>query len=163
MILVQILPFSNRKSAPKTGHHIGSKQGNIPITHYFAKQPLRVKRVKQPLRALKLNQTAHRMENNQSRKNPYLLEHRKNSRKSYGHFLNPKPLISRTPRLNPWRNLVFLVPTRSPRRVDELLFLARRIPTDGTLWIEERSFDFSFFFSLPLSLYESSSLPRKKI
>ena len=26
-------PFSNLKSTPKTGHHIGSKHGTIPITH----------------------------------------------------------------------------------------------------------------------------------
>ena len=55
--------FSNQKSALKIGHHIGSKQGSILITHYFAKQPLTEKTAKQPLRALKLNQTAPRMEN----------------------------------------------------------------------------------------------------
>ena len=34
---------------------------------------------------------------------------------------------------------MFLVLTRSPRRVDELSFLARRIPTIKTPYIEERS------------------------
>ena len=78
-------------------------------------------------------------------KNPYLLERR--------HFINPKPLISRTPHLNPQRNPLFSVPTRSPHRVDKFLFLARQIPIDGTPWIEERSFSLFFFFSfLSLSL-----------
>ena len=72
----------------------------------------------------KPNQSALRVENttkqplrwkiNQRRKNLYLLERRRNFRKSRGHFLNPKPLISRTPCLNPLRNPVFSVPTHSP-------------------------------------------------
>ena len=33
--LVQIPSFSNRKSAPKSGHHIGSKHGAIPICPKF--------------------------------------------------------------------------------------------------------------------------------
>ena len=70
--LVQITSFSNRKLSPKVGHHIGSKQGTIPITHYFAKQPLREKMAKQPLE----------WKTNKSRKNPYILERRQSFRKS---------------------------------------------------------------------------------
>ena len=86
-------------------------------------------------------------------KNLYFLERR--------HFINPKPLISRTPHLNPRRNPMFSVPTRSPRRVDEFSFLAQQIPIDGTPWIEERSFYlFLFFFFSFLSL--SLTLPFAK-
>ena len=63
----------------------------------------------------------------------YLLERRKICRKSREHFLNPKPLISRTPCLDPRRNPAFSIPTRSSRRCDELSFLSRRTSTDGTL------------------------------
>ena len=53
---------------------------------------------------------------------------------------------------------MFSIRIRSPSRVDELSFLARRISTHGTLWIEEISFDFLFFFSLlSLSLYAQNS------
>ena len=47
---------------------------------------------------------------------------------------------------------MFSIRTRSPRRVDELSFLARRISTHRTLWIEEISFDFLFFFLFSPSL-----------
>ena len=40
------------------------------------------------------------------------------------------------------------IPTRSSRRVDELSFLVRRISTDRTSWIEERSLALSHFLSL---------------
>ena len=89
----------------------------------------------------------------QGRKDPYLLEHRRNLRKLRGHFLNLKPLISRTPHLDPRQNPTFSAPTHIPRRCDELSFLARRIPTDETPWIVERSsLLFSFSSSLSLSL-----------
>ena len=71
-----------------------------------------------------------KMENKLSRKNPYLLEHRRNPRKPRGHFLNSKPLISQTPRLDPRRNLAFSAPTHSPRICDEILFLTRRKSTN---------------------------------
>ena len=48
---------------------------------------------------------------------------------------------------------MFSIPTCSPHRVDEISFLARRILTDGTSWIEERSLD--FFFSCSLSRFSS--------
>ena len=54
---------------------------------------------------------------------------------------------------------MFSVPTRSLRQVDELLFFARRISIDGTLWIEEISSNFSSFFSLSLS---SSNPPNER-
>ena len=41
--------------------------------------------------------------------------------------------------MNYKRNLMFLVLTRSPHRVDELSFLARRISTVETPYIEERN------------------------
>ena len=56
---------------------------------------------------------------------------------------------------------MFLVPTHSPRRVDELSFLARRIPTVETMYIEEKREENknkkTFLFSLTLRL--SLSLP----
>ena len=90
---------------------------------------------------------------NQRMKNPYFLKRRRKSKKSRGHFLNPKPLICRTPRLNLRRNPVISVPTCGSHRVDELPFLAQRISTNGTSYIKERSlWSIFFFFSLPLSL-----------
>ena len=104
---------------------------NNPLGQNTAKQPLRAENpTKQPLREKNTTKQPLEWKINQSRKNPYLLECTSNSRKSRGHFLNPKPLISRNPCLNPRRNPVFSVPTYSPHRVDELSFLTRRIPTN---------------------------------
>ena len=54
----------------------------------------------------------------------YLLERRRNPKKPRGRFPNSKPLISQTPRLDPRQNLAFSIPTCSPRRCNELSFLA---------------------------------------
>ena len=57
---------------------------------------------------------------------------------------------------------MFPVPTPSPHQVDELSFLARRIPTNGTPWIEERSFHSFFLFSpsltLPLTFFSNPKM-----
>ena len=75
----------------------------------------------------------------QGRKNPYLLERNRIVRKPRGHFLNLKPQFPPNSSLGSLAKSLFLVHTHSSRQVDGLSLLARRILTDESPRIAERS------------------------